>query len=72
MENITVHSVLAGAYKGAGRKVSAASLLTHASLGMHDAICGKVKPGNLCDVVEDGPPTCPACQAKLRKLAKSL
>ncbi len=64
--NITVHGVLAGAYRGK----SAASFLTHASLGGHDAICKRVKPGMLCDVEESGPPTCPSCAARVAKLER--
>jgi hypothetical protein len=65
MGNMTVHGVLAGAYRGK----SAASYLTHASLGGHDSICKRVKPGMLCDVEEEGPPTCPVCAARMAKAA---
>lgn len=54
---VTVHGVLAGAYRG-----SRAALLTHASEdGGATAVCGGVLPGNLCDVEEPEPPTCERC-----------
>jgi hypothetical protein len=66
----TVHGVLAGAY--AGKNPSLASTLTHASTdGGNSAICGnRVKEGSLCDLEEEGAPTCPRCAVKLAKLAK--
>lgn len=57
---MTVHSVLAGAYRGCRTKLDV--MLTHASNdGGSTAVCGKVADGNLCDVEEPGPPTCKAC-----------
>lgn len=64
---ITIHSVLAGAYRG--KSVSARSLLTHASAdGGTSALCKRVKVDTLCDVLEDGPATCPTCAARAAKL----
>jgi hypothetical protein len=61
---ITIHGVLAGAYKSAAK-----SLLTHASVdGGVNAICKRVKEYSLCDLVEEGSPTCPVCVARLAKL----
>lgn len=63
MTALTVHAVLAGAYRG--RKVSERALLTHASSdGGRTALCRRVQPDMLCDMVEDGPPTCPTCRAR--------
>jgi hypothetical protein len=61
---LTIHSVLAGAYKGRGVD---ASLLTHASAdGGETALCGRAR--NLTDLGEglpqDIPPTCPPCAAR--------
>jgi hypothetical protein len=62
---VTVHAVLAGAYRGKRKNLEA--LLTHASDdGGDTALCDGVKAGNLCDLVESGPPTCKACLAMLR------
>jgi hypothetical protein len=63
---VTFHGVLAGAYRG--KDVSARALLTHASLDGNTALCKTVRPGALCDMVEDGPLTCPVCQARLARL----
>jgi hypothetical protein len=62
-----VHGVLAGAYAGKNPKLE--STLTHASLPetWEDAICGRVKPGSLCDQIE-AELTCPRCIAKVAKL----
>lgn len=66
MKTITVHGVLAGAYRAG----LSATYLTHASIdGGETAICRKVKAGNLCDVVEPGTPTCPTCVGKLARLS---
>jgi hypothetical protein len=60
---MTVHGVLAGAYRG--KRANLKALLTHASAdGGNTAICGGVAEGNLSDPVEDGPPTCKRCAAK--------
>jgi hypothetical protein len=61
---ITVHAVLAGAYRG--KDIAARALLTHASSdGGETAICSRVKEGSLCDLVEANPPTCQYCSALL-------
>lgn len=62
-----VHGVLAGAYTGKNPKLE--STLTHASFpeSPEDAICGRVKPGSLCDL-EETELTCPRCIAKVAKL----
>lgn len=60
----TTHGVLAGAYKG--RDISKRKTHTHASADEGDtAVCGKVLPGDLCDLVEDGEPTCPVCRRRI-------
>ena len=60
---LTVHAVLAGAYRGRRAKLDA--LLTHASTdGGSTAVCGNVAEGNLCDVIESGPPSCKKCAKK--------
>ncbi len=66
--NITIHGVLAGAY--AGKRVSRANTLTHASAdGGSTALCKRVKEDNLCDVVEDiAELDCPVCIARLERL----
>jgi hypothetical protein len=57
---ITVHGVLAGAYRG--KRASLKATLTHASTDDGaTAICERVEPGNLCDLVIDAEPTCPEC-----------
>ncbi len=62
--SITVHGVLAGAYKGTAR-----TFLTHASIdGGVTALCKRVKEDALCDQLEDGPPTCPTCAARASKV----
>ncbi len=61
---VTVHGVLAGAYRGAD--VSKRALLTHASKdGGETALCGKVKKWSLCDQEEDWPPTCATCARRV-------
>jgi hypothetical protein len=63
---ITVHGVLAGAYKGG--RLSLKATLTHASRdGGDTAICGKVKEYSLCDLEEEGPPSCPVCAKRATK-----
>lgn len=63
---ITVHGVLAGAYRGAD--ISKRPLLTHASAdGGETALCRKVKPGALCDLVEKGAPTCTVCATRMAR-----
>lgn len=60
----TVHFVLAGAYRG--RDISERALLRHASQDeSHTAVCKTVKADTLCDVVEDGPVTCPVCLQRI-------
>ncbi len=62
---MTVHGVLAGAYRGKRLKLRA--LLTHASTDNGStAICGHVAEGNLCDAVEVGPPSCKKCFSKYK------
>lgn len=66
-EGITVHLVLAGAYKG--RSVSHRALLSHASIdGGRTALCRRVKEDALCDLVEAGEPTCPTCKTRAARL----
>lgn len=63
---ITIHAVLAGAYKSFN---TAKSLLTHASIdGGLTALCKRVKEDSLCDVEETGPATCPTCAKRAAKL----
>lgn len=63
---VTVHGVLAGAYKG-GRK-ALDKLLTHASADEGvTALCGRVAEHALCDQIEPGEPTCKVCAGKLAK-----
>jgi len=63
---VTVHGVLAAAYPGKSKAKLDGPLLTHASTDdAATALCGRVKPGHLCDVVEDGEPTCKQCARKL-------
>jgi hypothetical protein len=65
---ITVHGVLAGAYKGG--RMSLKATLTHASADQGStALCGKVKADSLCDLEMEEPPTCPACARKMAKAA---
>lgn len=60
---ITVHGVLAGAYKG--KKLEARALLTHASAdGGTTALCGTIKADSLCDEVLDETPSCTRCARK--------
>lgn len=61
----TVHAVLAGAYRGG--RLSLKATLTHASLGGDTAVCGRVAEGALCDLEEEGLPTCKACLSAVRK-----
>lgn len=57
---LTVHEVLAGAYRGKRAKLDA--LLTHASDdGGWTSVCGNVAEGNLCDVQLATAPTCKRC-----------
>jgi hypothetical protein len=66
MAKYTVHGVLAGAYKG--RDISERALLRHASTDEgHTALCGTVKADSLCDMEEEGLPTCEKCLAKVAK-----
>lgn len=60
----TVHSVLAGAYKG--KDLGERTLLRHASQDESStAVCKKVKRDTLCDMVEDGEVTCPICAQRI-------
>jgi hypothetical protein len=70
---VTVHGVLAAAYPGKSRAKLDGPLLTHASAdGGDTAMCGRVKPGHLCDVVEAGEPTCKHCARKLETIRASV
>ena len=65
MAKMTVHGVLAGAYRGRRNKLDA--MLTHASDDEGwTAVCGNVAEGNLCDVKEAGPPSCKPCARRYR------
>lgn len=66
---VTVHGVLAAAYPGKSRAKLDGPLLTHASTDEGGtALCGRVKAGHLCDVVEDGAPTCTHCARKVEAI----
>ena len=60
----TVHAVLAGAYRGG--RASLRRLLTHAVVDGH-VLCRKVAFERLCDLAENGPPTCPMCAARMAR-----
>jgi hypothetical protein len=61
-DKVTVHEVLAGAYRG--KDIGTRTLLTHASLdGGDTALCGRVKPGSFCDLRLTTAPTCQRCLA---------
>lgn len=63
---MTVHGVLAAAYRGKRAKLDA--LLTHGSRDDGStAVCGNVAEGSLCDQIEPGPPTCKRCERAWRK-----
>lgn len=65
--NITVHAVLAGAYKTGID--NAKRLLLHASIdGGRTTLCKKVKADRLCDIREEGRPTCEICETRMAKL----
>lgn len=67
-KTITVHGVLAGAYRG--KDIAARALLTHASAdGGETSLCRRVKAGSLCDAVEPGKPTCPECARRMAAAA---
>lgn len=56
---ITVHALLAD------------MRTTHASAdGGRAALCKRVKAYSLCVAIEQGPPTCPVCAARLARLAR--
>ena len=62
MDKVTVHEVLAGAYRGKDNEER--TRLTHASQdGGDTALCGRVQPGSLCDLILTTPPTCKRCRA---------
>ena len=70
---ITVHGVLAGAYRGNGGRGmgprDGAPTLSHASAdGGRTALCGRVREDSLCDLEEEGAPTCSVCAKKLAKM----
>lgn len=61
--HVTVHEVLAGAYRGKRARLDA--MLTHASNdGGSTAVGVSVAGGNLCDVQLPNPPTCKRCNQK--------
>jgi hypothetical protein len=63
---LTVHGVLAGAYRG--KRANLEALLTHASAdGGVTAVCRRVAADSLCDVVETGPPTCKRCLSRYNR-----
>lgn len=71
MTNMTVHGVLAGAYRG--NRKDLAVLLTHASAdGGSTAVCGVIRPGNLCDIKLPGPPTCKRCARRWWRYATAV
>jgi hypothetical protein len=64
---IEVRGVLAGAY------VSLKNCLTHAVVVGADGrdvrvLCSRVKLDNMCDLVEEGAPTCPTCAKRMAKM----
>jgi len=66
---LAVHSVLAAAYPG-GKRADPKVMLTHVAQD-HDfdtALCGRVRAGALCDVEEEGPPTCTTCAQIMARL----
>lgn len=64
---LTVHDVLAGAYRG--RRARLDAMLSHASAdGGSTAICGGVGEDNLCDLQLEDPPTCARCLKKYNAL----
>lgn len=64
---ITVHGVLAGAYRG--KDIGERALLTHASAdGGVTALCRRVKRDSLCDAIEPGEPTCPDCARRTSRV----
>ncbi|HUS27562.1 MAG TPA: hypothetical protein VMZ53_03615 [Kofleriaceae bacterium] len=69
--NITIHGILAGAYRGKGLE---RTLLTHASAdGGVTALCRTIKADSLCDEVLDEAPSCARCERKVadrRKLPR--
>ncbi len=70
-----VRGVLAGAYKGARKNLEVCLthlVLTSESKGDLAVHCGGVEIDNLCDMVEEGAPTCKKCLAKFLTLPKGL
>lgn len=64
---ITIHGVLAGAYRGR-RNIEDRALLTHAVTAEAwksddgKTLCGRLRVhDSICDAEADGPPTCPTC-----------
>lgn len=73
---IEVRGVLAGAYKGKGRKAleqgSAATLHTHATADDgRTALCKRVGEWHLADLPEQGEPTCLVCAKRKAKLERA-
>ena len=64
VQTYTVHGVLAGAYRG--RRVSARTLLRHASIdGAESSVCKRAS--NLCDEDTGDLVTCPECLARIAR-----
>jgi hypothetical protein len=62
------HGVLAGAYLG-GARSNPNRMLTHTALGDDlTPICGRIRRDMLCDVEEEGLPTCAACLRHMLRL----
>lgn len=77
-ETYEVRAVLAGAYRGNGRRGAGpkGNTLTHAiRMGeggseADESLCGRIDSGNLCDVDVGGEPTCPVCARRLERMSK--
>ena len=72
MRKFEVRTVLAGAYRG--KDIEERECLLHlyevtgGKWGSPKTLCGLIKEDNLCDVAEDGDPTCPVCAKRAAKL----
>lgn len=70
---ITVHALLAAAYGGNNPTNKAfARAVLHASTDRGEtSLCKRVRPGNLCDQVEERPVSCVVCARRIRSLEKA-